>query len=208
MVREIAHGKLREQAGDGAEAVDDGKLVRAVARLDHVVRQQGVEGRRGHARTETGDDAQRRDAEQLADAEMHPLADLGIAEAGQAERHQRGHQGDRRQGEQAMAGGIGEVEGQRADAAGSPGDGHVEREDAAAIVAARLVVQPALDHHILSGDGIAHEDAQSRPDIGVVEDEIEQGGVGRDGGEDAEGADMADPVDHPVASSACPTGSR
>ena len=98
-----------------------------------------------------------------------------------------------------MSGRVGEVEGQRADAAGRPGDHHVDGEDAAAILVARLVVEPALDDDILPGDGIARDHAQDHPDRDLVEDQEQQRRRRGDGGEDGEAADMPDPVDDPMA---------
>ena len=130
---------------------------------------------------------------------MLALADLGIADPGQRQGDHRQDQSDRRHGQQQMSGRVGEVEGQRADAAGRPGDHHVDGEDAAAILVARLVVEPALDDDILPGDGIARDHAQDHPDGDLVEDQEQQRRRRGDGGEDGEAADMPDPVDDPVA---------
>ena len=199
MIGQIADGKLGEEARDGAEAVDEGKLAGREADIDHIGGQQGVKGRGREPRAEAGDDAGGRYLVELDQPEMLALADLGIADPGQRQGDHRQDQSDRRHGQQQMSGRVGEVEGQRADAAGRPGDHHVDGEDAAAILVARLVVEPALDDDILPGDGIARDHAQDHPDRDLVEDQEQQRRRRGDGGEDGEAADMPDPVDDPVA---------
>ena len=127
------------------------------------------------------------------------MADLRIADLGQRQRdHCRRHQ-DGRDLEQDVAVGIGEIERQGRQAAGAPGHHHVDREDAAAIVFRRLVIEPGLDDHERAGDGVAGHHLEQRPGIDVVGHGQQQSGDrGRDR-EHAERADMADAVDQPLA---------
>ncbi len=127
---------------------------------------------------------------------MAAMADLRIAGGGQRQRDQRADQHHGDEGEELHAVGVAVVERERAEAGGAPRHHGVESEDAPAILAGRLVVEPALDDDEHAGDGIADHRSPQAPGGRMPDHDMQQRGGRRDRGQRAEGADMADPVDH------------
>ncbi len=72
------------------------------------------------------------------------------------------------------------------------GDGDIEREDRAAALIGRALVQPAFDDHRSAGGRKAGDGAQQHPPDRVDDDAADKRDDGDDGNEAGEGAHMAD----------------
>ena len=95
------------------------------------------------------------------------------------------------------AGGIGDVQEPLAAGGGAQHDHHVEREQLAPGLVGRLVVQPALDHHVQPGVAEPGRQADHGPARGMDPHRMDQDGAGRERGEHGEHAHVTDPRDQP-----------
>jgi len=144
--------------------------------------------------------AERREQKQAPDAEPRLLPDLGVAGAAQRHRQQRRDEQDAGDHQQAATRRVAKIEQQRTDGESGIHNDDVDRQYPPSRRVGRAVVEPALGDHGEAGHAIAGNQAQGHPgNHGVAGEHQQQDGNGVTGGVDREGANVADPVDHPGA---------
>ena len=122
-----------------------------------------------HAGAETTDHAQRRGAVELQQPDLFRLPDRRCGRRAQQQRHERQRDQHADQREQLEAGRIVQVEQQLPARRAAHQHDHVDRQQAAARIVGRAVVQPAFGDDEQAGEREASHHAHHRPGCGLDE---------------------------------------
>ena len=141
------------------------------------------------------EDAERRNAVELEQADRGGGVEVGGRGRGQRDRHQGERDQDRDQDERDEAQRVGDVEQQLAAGHAAEHDDHIDRQQLTAVLVGAAGVQPALGDDVKAGVGEPGDQSYRHPGDRIDEDDMEQGRSRGQRGQGGEDPDMADPLD-------------
>ena len=190
---------LRTEAGDDAHADEETRLRGIQAVAVGVDRRQAVEGADHQAGDEDG--AQRLRHALPEETHFQRRGDqLGRVHApGHGQRDQARGEADGDQQQRLVVEGRAQRQQALAEHQAKVDGDHVAGEHLAALVALGLLVEPALDHHVLVHHHRAGDEAQQQPDFQLIDQGMQQHGHGGNPGASHVGTDMAEAGDQLVS---------
>ena len=189
----------------GHESRDARGVESAQPRVDRPHRENE---RRNHAGHGDGHHAERRIPIQLAKPHLARHGVLGNLARGDHDGHERQGNEHRHHHERRLGGRIGEHQQKLRRAEAYVEHHHVDGEQAAAILAARPIVEPALRDHVNARQAEAGHHAHGAPDERIDQASLNQDRGRRHRGERREHPDMAEPAQQRRSDARARAGSR